>query len=58
MIGVMRFGKKEKLSPHYVEPYNILRCIGKNAYDLDLRNDLASRHLVSRVSLWKKKMCW
>lgn len=54
----MRFGKKEKLSPHYVEPYNILRCIGKNAYDLDLRNDLASRHLVSRVSLWKKKMCW
>jgi len=50
----MRFGKKGKLSPRYVGPYQIFRCIGKVAYELDLPNDLASVHLVFYVSLLKK----
>ncbi|WMV45195.1 hypothetical protein MTR67_038580 [Solanum verrucosum] len=52
MKDVMRFGKKEKLSPCYVGPYHILRHIGKVSYELD--NDLASVHLVFHVSLLKK----
>ena len=26
--GVVRFGKKGKLSPHYVGPYEILQMVG------------------------------
>ena len=32
MKGVMRFGKKGKLSPRYVDPYKILKRIGNVAY--------------------------
>ncbi|WMV38451.1 hypothetical protein MTR67_031836 [Solanum verrucosum] len=35
-------------------PYQILRHIGKVAYELDLPNDLASVHLVFHVFLLKK----
>ena len=34
--GVMRFGKKEKLSPRYIEPFEILERIGKVSYKLAL----------------------
>lgn len=54
MKGVMRFGKKGKLSPRYVGPYQILKCIGKVAYELDLPNELAPVHLVFYVSMLKK----
>ncbi|WMV58132.1 hypothetical protein MTR67_051517 [Solanum verrucosum] len=54
MKGVMRFGKKGKLSPRYVGPYQILRRIGKVAYELELPNELASVHLVFHVSMLKK----
>ncbi|WMV41797.1 hypothetical protein MTR67_035182 [Solanum verrucosum] len=53
MKGVMRFGKKGKLSPCYVGPYQILRYVGKVAYYLEFPNDLASVHLVFNVSLLK-----
>ncbi|WMV25472.1 hypothetical protein MTR67_018857 [Solanum verrucosum] len=42
MKGVMRFRKKGKLSPCYVGPYEILRRVGKIAYELELPNELAS----------------
>ena len=32
MKGVMRFGKKGKIIPRYIGPYNILKSIGKVAY--------------------------
>ncbi|XP_049381263.1 uncharacterized protein LOC125845777 [Solanum stenotomum] len=51
MEGVMRFGKKGKLSPQYVGPYQILKCIGKVAYEVDLPNELAP---VSHVYMLKK----
>ncbi|WMV09669.1 hypothetical protein MTR67_003054 [Solanum verrucosum] len=54
MKGEMRFGKKGKLSSRYVGLYQILRCFGKVAYELDLPNDLASVHPVFHVSLLKK----
>ena len=34
MKGIMRFGKKGKLSPQYVGPYEITRQAGKVACEL------------------------
>ncbi|WMV30034.1 hypothetical protein MTR67_023419 [Solanum verrucosum] len=56
MKGVMRFGKKGKLSPRYVDPYRILKRIGKVAYELELPADLAAVHPVFHISLLKKCM--
>ncbi|KAK4729768.1 hypothetical protein R3W88_022756 [Solanum pinnatisectum] len=50
----MRFGKKGKLSPRFVGPYQILRLVGNVAYELDLPNELALVHLVFHVSMLKK----
>ncbi|WMV24490.1 hypothetical protein MTR67_017875 [Solanum verrucosum] len=52
--GVMRFGKKGKLSPRYVSPSQVLRHIGKVSYKPYFPNELASVHLVFHVSLLKK----
>ena len=56
MKGVVKFGKKGKLSPRYIGPYKILRKVGKVAYELDLPNDLAMVHPVFHVSLLRKFM--
>ncbi|WMV29848.1 hypothetical protein MTR67_023233, partial [Solanum verrucosum] len=54
MKGVMRFGKKGKLSPQYVGPYQILKRVGKVAYEVDLPNALVLVHPVFHVSMLKK----
>ncbi|WMV55119.1 hypothetical protein MTR67_048504 [Solanum verrucosum] len=54
MKGVMRFGKKGKLSPRFVDPYEILRRASKVAYELDLPNELALVHPVFHVSMLNK----
>ena len=54
MKGVMRFGRKGKLSPRYIGPYQIVRRIGAVAYELDLPSDLESVHPVFHVSMLRK----
>jgi len=54
MKGVMRFGKKEKLSPRYVGSYEILKRVEKVAYELKLPIELALIHPVFHISMLKK----
>ena len=54
MKGVMRFGKKGKLSPRFVGPFEILKRIGKVAYELALPPTLARVHNVFHVSMLRK----
>ena len=54
MKGLMRFGKKGKLSPHFIGPIEILERVGKVAYKLALPLSLASIHNVFHVSMLKK----
>ncbi|XP_021740373.1 uncharacterized protein LOC110706719 [Chenopodium quinoa] len=50
MKGVMIFGKKGKLSPKYIGPYEILQRIGKVANRLALPMELSKVHDVFHVS--------
>ena len=52
--GIRRFGIKEKLSPRYVEPFEILERIGVVAYRLALTPSLDKVHNVFHVSMLKK----
>ncbi|XP_070044970.1 uncharacterized protein [Nicotiana tomentosiformis] len=53
MKCVMRFGKKGKLSPRYIKPFEILERIGEVAYKLALPPSLAVVHpLFHRSMLW------
>jgi hypothetical protein len=54
MRGVMRFGKKGKLSPRYIGPYEILERIGKVAYRIALPPSLTGVHDVFHVSTLRK----
>ena len=51
---ILRFGKKGKLSPRFIGPYEILERIGPVAYRLALPPELAKLHNVFHVSmLWR-----
>ena len=52
--GVTRFGKKGKLAPRYVGPFQILERIGPVAYRLELPPELGNVHDVFHVSNLRK----
>ncbi|GJR34471.1 putative reverse transcriptase domain-containing protein [Tanacetum coccineum] len=52
--GVVRFGKKEKLAPRFVGPFEIIEKVGSVAYRLDLPEDLKGVHDIFHVSNLKK----
>ncbi|GKB73311.1 hypothetical protein Tco_0934723, partial [Tanacetum coccineum] len=52
--GVIRFGKRGKLNPHYIRPFRIIERIGPVAYRLDLPRELSKVHNVFHVCNLKK----
>ncbi|GJT75791.1 putative reverse transcriptase domain-containing protein [Tanacetum coccineum] len=52
--GVIRFGKKGKLAPRYVGPFEILERIGLVAYRLRLPEELSGVHDTFHISNLKK----
>uniref|UniRef100_A0A2N9H3S5 Integrase catalytic domain-containing protein n=1 Tax=Fagus sylvatica TaxID=28930 RepID=A0A2N9H3S5_FAGSY len=54
MKGVMRFGKKGKLSPRYVGPFEILERVGPVAYKLALPSALSGIHNVFHISMLRR----
>ncbi|GJV44869.1 putative reverse transcriptase domain-containing protein [Tanacetum coccineum] len=52
--GVVRFGKKDKLTPRYVGPFEVLERIGLVAYRLRFPYELSSVHDTFHVSNLKK----
>ncbi|XP_070047021.1 uncharacterized protein [Nicotiana tomentosiformis] len=54
MKGVMRFGKKSKLSPRYNGPFDVLRRVGEVAFEFALPPSLAGVHPVFHVSMLRK----
>ncbi|RVW68203.1 Transposon Ty3-G Gag-Pol polyprotein [Vitis vinifera] len=54
MKSVMRFGRKEKLSPRFVGPFEILERVGTLAYKVALPPSLSKIHNVFHVSTLRK----
>ena len=52
--GVIRFGKRGKLSPRYIEPFEVLERVGAVEYRLALPPSLSSVHEVFHVSMLRK----
>ncbi|WMV51281.1 hypothetical protein MTR67_044666 [Solanum verrucosum] len=56
MKGVMRFGKKGKLSHRYIGPYRIYKRIDNVAYELELPQELAAVHPIFHISMLNEYM--
>jgi len=54
MKGVMRFGKKGKLSPRFVGPFEVKEVVGPVAYKVELPPALSDIHNVFHVSTLRK----
>ncbi|GJW75578.1 putative reverse transcriptase domain-containing protein [Tanacetum coccineum] len=54
--GVIRFGKRVKLNPRYIGPFNIIAKVGTVAYHLELPERLSRVHSTFHVSNLKKCM--
>ncbi|GKC41555.1 hypothetical protein Tco_1059277, partial [Tanacetum coccineum] len=45
-VGVVRFGKRGKLNPRYVGPFQVLAKVGAIAYKLELPQELSKVHFL------------
>nr|GEW41195.1 hypothetical protein [Tanacetum cinerariifolium] len=52
--GIVRFGKKRKLSPIYIGPFKIIARVGEVAYRLELPEELRGIHNTFHVSNLRK----
>ena len=52
--GVVRFGKRDKLSPRFIGPFEILKRVGTVAYQLALSPSMSGVYEVFHISmLWR-----
>ena len=51
---VVRFGKRRKLSPRFIKPFEILEMVGTVAYRLALPPSMLGVHEVFHVSMLRK----
>ncbi|XP_070056777.1 uncharacterized protein [Nicotiana tomentosiformis] len=54
MKGVMKFGKKDKLSPRFIGPFEVLERVGEVAYRLALPPSLSGVYPVFHISMLRK----
>jgi hypothetical protein len=54
MKGVMQFGKKGKLSPRFIGPFEITQKVGKLAYRIALPLNLIGMNDIFHVSMLRK----
>ena len=54
MKGVVRFGKRGKLSPRYIGPFEFLSRVGSSTYQLALLLALSAVHNVFHISMLRK----
>nr|GFC15500.1 putative reverse transcriptase domain-containing protein [Tanacetum cinerariifolium] len=54
--GVIRFGRRGKLNPHYIRHFKILAKVGTVAYRLEFLDQLSRVHSTFHVSKLKKCM--
>ena len=52
--GVLRFGKRGKLSPRYIGPYEVIERVGPVAYRLALPLELSQIHDVFHMSMLRR----
>ena len=52
--GVVRFGKREKLLPRFIGPFEILERVGTVAYQLALSPSMSGVHEVFHVSMLRR----
>ena len=52
--GVVRFGKRGKLSPRFIGPFEILERVGIVAYRLTFSPNMSGAHKVFHVSMLRK----
>ena len=52
--GATQFGKKGKLSPRFIGPFEITQRVGRLAYRIALLPDLVRAHDIFHVSMLRK----
>ncbi|XP_070003004.1 uncharacterized protein [Nicotiana sylvestris] len=54
MKGIMRFGKKGKLSPRFIGPFEVFRRVVEVVYEIDLPSSLSRVHPIFHVSMLQR----